>query len=225
MHEKLWAGVELKLEYAKFHLEKMAGSLQPPERTTHNVARQAAGAIIDTGWQRAFYAHSDAFLAAARSVPWIIEACFGHDRNRQMKNWFDGLPIPEQDRRQQFSSQFKAARGKFDQLPLTNARNMSYHRAGFAPVEVTISGRFGVTHTGGPAERVPIAETRQTNDEHSWMDTPVPIQPMPKDFTINGKPLFDECKTYLGAARQLIHDACSISTTEHGAASLTRPPG
>ena len=47
MHEQLWAGVGLKLQYAAFHLEKMSGSLQPPERTGHNVAQQAAGAVID----------------------------------------------------------------------------------------------------------------------------------------------------------------------------------
>ena len=54
MHEALWAGIERKLDNAKFHFEKMGQSLEPPESTHMNVALQAAGAIIDTHWQRSF---------------------------------------------------------------------------------------------------------------------------------------------------------------------------
>jgi hypothetical protein len=71
MDEKLWAGVKLKLLHAEFHFEMMGRSIQPPEQTAINVALQASGALIDTGWQRAFYAYLDAFLSAARSVPKI----------------------------------------------------------------------------------------------------------------------------------------------------------
>ena len=46
--EKLWGGVELKLENARFHFEKMGQSLEPPENTHMNVVQQSAGAIIDT---------------------------------------------------------------------------------------------------------------------------------------------------------------------------------
>ena len=52
MDEELWAGVELKLQNAEFHLQQMARSLDPPEPTAMNVALEASGAIIDTGWQR-----------------------------------------------------------------------------------------------------------------------------------------------------------------------------
>jgi hypothetical protein len=79
MHDELWAGIALKLEYARFHLDRMWRSLEPPERTQMNVALEASGAIIDTGWQRSFYPYFDAFLTAARSVPEIINACFGAD--------------------------------------------------------------------------------------------------------------------------------------------------
>jgi len=69
MHVELWAGVVLKVTNADFFLEQMGRSLQPPERTAINVALQSAGTIIGTQWQRAFYAHLDAFLAMGRSVP------------------------------------------------------------------------------------------------------------------------------------------------------------
>jgi hypothetical protein len=86
-HEELWAGVELKLQYAEFHLQQMSRSLEPPERTHMNVALEAAGAIIGTDWQISLYAHFDALLSAARSVPWrnpiptdVIEQIRGMDK-------------------------------------------------------------------------------------------------------------------------------------------------
>jgi len=200
MNNALWAGVELKAQYAEFHLDRMGRSLQPPERTGRNVAMQAAGAIIDTGWQQPFYAHFDAFLAAARSVPWIIEAGFGVDTSHSvMRPWFAGLMATERNQRQSFSGQFKQGRDIFDKLPLGTARDRSVHRTGFAPAEVTIIGRFGVTYSGGAAKPVPIAETRQISDEHSWLDKPSAVQPMGTDFTIDGRPLFAECRAYLDA--------------------------
>src|SRR5690242_13015543 len=107
MHEELWAGVELKNEHATFFLEWMGQALAPPERTQLNVALQASGAIMGTGWQRSIYAYLDAFLAMARSVPEVIQACFGADP--VMKNWLQGLPKAEQDRRKKFTTQFEIA--------------------------------------------------------------------------------------------------------------------
>jgi hypothetical protein len=49
MHEKLWAGPELKLQYAQFHFDMMSWSIQQPEPTSYNVALQSSGAIIDRG--------------------------------------------------------------------------------------------------------------------------------------------------------------------------------
>ena len=89
MDEKLWAGAELKLQNAEFHLDMMGRSVQPPEQTAINVALQASGAIIATGWHRAF-AYFDAFLSAARSVPEIIQCCFGVDLGHpDMEEWFN----------------------------------------------------------------------------------------------------------------------------------------
>jgi hypothetical protein len=67
MHDELWTGVELKFQNAKFHLEQMTRSIQPPQRTGHSVALEASGAIIGgPDWQEAFYAHLDAFLHSQR---------------------------------------------------------------------------------------------------------------------------------------------------------------
>jgi hypothetical protein len=105
MHEELWAGVELKASNAEFFLDQMGRSLQRP---TMNVAVQSARAIVGTQWQRAFYAHLDAFLAMGRSVPEVINCCFGEDTgNKPMRDWFDGLAAPEQKRRRMSQHNFR----------------------------------------------------------------------------------------------------------------------
>ena len=226
MYDDLWGRAESKLGYAEFHLLKMGDSLQLPRNTAHNVAVQSSGAILDTGWQRAFWAYFDAFLLEARSVPLIIEACFGADRvGRVMKPWFDALPTPEQDRRRMFRIKFRITRNSFRDLPLTNARDISVHRAGTAPAKVTITGLFGVTYTGGPTELVPISETRQMPADLAWMERPAPVHPMWTDFTIDGRSLFDECHEYLKAANNAIQEGKPIAVDVHAGAPLTPPPG
>ena len=37
MHEELWAGPELKFDYAGFHFQKMGTSVAPPERAPYNM--------------------------------------------------------------------------------------------------------------------------------------------------------------------------------------------
>jgi len=164
MHEELWAGVEIKLRNAEFHFGKMDRSRQPPEQTWSNVALEASGAIIDTGWQRSFYAHLDAFLSATRSVAEIIKCCFGVDQHPTMTAWFNERPAEEQERRRDFRRQFQAHYDRFCGLPLGTARHISEHRTGYAPVTVAISGLFGVTHFGGPTKSVPLSETRKIDD-------------------------------------------------------------
>jgi hypothetical protein len=206
MDEKLWAGVELKLQYAEFHFDKLGRSLQPPKQTSTNVALQASGAIIDTGWQRSFYAYLDAFLSRARSVPEIIQCCFGVDDRgpREIKEWFKKLPADELDRRQEFKKHFKRHYDCFRALPLGRARHISEHRTGVAPVTVTISGRFGVTYIGNAVEHIPLSETRQIDDpELAFLAHPIPVQPTWNDFTIEGR---------------------RIALQVHGTKSLSFPP-
>jgi len=221
--EKLWAGVGLKLQYAAFHLQRMGQALEPPERTQWNVALEASGAIIDTGWQRSFYAHFDAFLSATRSVAEIIRCCFGVDEHPAMTTWFDKLPAEEQARRCEFRSRFQAPYDSFVKSPLAAARRVSEHRTGYAQVTVTISGMFGVTYTGGPASQVPISETRQ-HIEPPFMSRPIPVRPNWADFDIGGKGLFPACQDHLNRAGALIAEARRIAEKVHGSSSLTHPP-
>ncbi|MGB8897972.1 MAG: hypothetical protein WCC90_01370 [Methylocella sp.] len=226
MHVKLWTGVELKLQHAEFHLHWMGRSLEPRGRTATDVALEASGAIIDTGWQRSFYAHLDAFLSATRSVAEIIKCCFGVDSSPKMTTWFDKLPPDEQDRRREFGKQFQAVYDHFCGLPLGTARHISEHRIGYAPVTVTISGLFGVTYTGGPANQIPILETRQIDiDDPSlaWMAKPHPVRPNWDDFNIAGQGLFPACQDYLNGAQVLMNEARRISRQVHGTNSLTAP--
>ena len=227
VHKELWAGVELKLQHAEFHLQRMGQSLEPPERTATNIALQAAGAIIGTGWQRSFYAHLDAFLSAARSVPEIIQCCFGVDEGHpDMRSWFRKLPEAERLRRQEFKKQFKGSYEGFRALRLGTVRHISEHRTGVAPVKVTISGLFGITYIGGPVTHVPISETRHIDDPSlSWMAKPIPLrEPSWDDFDIEGQPLFPACQDYFNGARALVESARHVADLVHGAMSLSSPP-
>ncbi len=226
MDEKLWAGVELKLQNAEFFLDKMGRSIQPPERTSINVVLQSSDVIIDTGWQRSFYAYFDAFLSTARSVPEIIQCCFGEDLGHaDMKKWFNALPADEQVRRQDFKKAFKSDYDGFRALPLGTARHISEHRTGVAPVTATISGWFGVTYIGNATESVPLAETRQMDDPNfAFLAKPVPIQPTCNDFDIEGQPLFPACRDYLDHARTLRDEGRRIALKVHGSKSLSFPP-
>jgi hypothetical protein len=224
MHEELWAGVQLKLDNAEFHLAQMGRSIQGPERTGHTVAMEAAGAIVGNLWQQSFYAHLDAFLSAARSVPEVIKWCFGVDQNPRVKPRFDQLPAGELDRRNEFMKQFRAPYDAFCQRPLSGERNITVHRTGYPSVTVTIRGLFGEIYEGDPVTPVPIAETRKMDDpSFGWMAQPVPLQPMWQDFKINGLDLFPECAEHLLAARALAAEANSISTQVHGNNTLTLP--
>jgi hypothetical protein len=148
-----------------------------------NVAQQSTGAIIDTRWQESFYAHVDTFLTKARSVPEIIESCFGADRVLMQTEWFRKRPVDEQTRRKKFSKRFRKARGKFSKHHLTNERNISEHRLGYPGVEGKVIGPFGEVHTASPVKSVPTAESRRFDnpaDEPdlpmAWLHTPQPVQ-------------------------------------------------
>ena len=228
MDEKLWAGVELKLQNAEFFFEMMGRSLQPPKQTSINVALQASGAIIDTDWQRSFYAYLDAFLSTARSVPEIIQCCFGVDLGHpEMKKWFNTLPADEQDRRHEFKKAFQPHYDGFRALRLGTARHISEHRTGVAPATVRINGRFlfGMIYIGGPVERVPLSETRQIDDPNlAFLAKANPLQPKWDDFDIQGQPLYSTCRDYFNGARSLVGEARRIALQVHDTKSFSFPP-
>jgi hypothetical protein len=224
MREELWAGVELKLLHAEFHFESMGRSLEPPEQTATNVALQVSGAILGTGWQRSFYAHLDALLAAARSIPEIIQCCFAEDRAPQMRSWFAGLPAAEQGRRGEFSKHFAVRYQAFRALPLSTARHIVEHRTGVAPVEVWISGLFGITYVGSPANLVPESEIRISDDPQlAFLGRHHALRPSWGAFKIQDQPLFETCRGYLNKASEVVGDARVIAQHVHGTEPLSVP--
>ena len=135
-------------------------------------------------------------------------------------------PPDEQDRRKAFSAALAVDYEAFKKLPLSTARNVSMHRRGFADVVVSFKSFFGVIHVGSPVKQLPIAESRpaEIGGELSWLHTPLPLRPNWKDFSIDGKPLFDEGQKYLLRANALVQAARSNVQVVHGSAPLTLPP-
>jgi hypothetical protein len=223
-HDPLWAGIDRKLEDALFYFNEMARSLQPPERTP------MTGAIIGRH-SESIYAHVDTFLAKARSVPGVIESCFGTDRVLMQTKWFGQLPNDEQTRRKTFSKRFRKAREKFSKHHLTNERNTSVHRLGYPGVEGKVIGPFGVEHTASPVKSVPTAESRRFDNPADEPGLPLaaaqppqPVQPMWNQFIIGGKPLFAECRDYLQLAGDLRDQAHKLCQQLHGSDTVTPPP-
>jgi hypothetical protein len=162
-HRDLWAGVDLKIENADFHFDGMKKALQPSERPPYTVA-----ALIGRNWHIAFYAHLDAFLLAARSVPELIRCCFGVDDSSKMKDWFAALDQAERERRCDFEAKFKTDYVAFRGLPLGTARHISEHRTGFPPVSAMVTGRFGI-YRGGPTKPIPTSETPKLPPEYGGL--------------------------------------------------------
>jgi hypothetical protein len=219
MHEELWAGVYLKLSHAAFHLIKMEGSLEDSERgrTRMHPALQESAAFHE--WQPAFYAYLDAFLSAARSVPEIIQFCFGQDTHPKVKEAFQKLSAEEQARRQRFTERFRRIHADFREHCLSTARDISVHRAGYPDVKVAAISFYGVSYSGNPVEHVPTSETRKMDDRYGFLARPMPV--LPRAFTIEGKPLFAACRDYLTHAGCLVKEARTIAEQVHGNNSLT----
>jgi hypothetical protein len=234
MHDHLWLGVDRKLEEALRSYEEMGRSLQTsPPGTPMYAAQLATDTLPDNRWQDSFYAHVGTFLAKVRSVPSIIEACFGADRGHwRMRKWLDSLPPDELLRREDFSRQLAADQKTFRAHHLTNERDISEHRLGFPNIEGKVVGPFGTAHTASPTNRIPTAEIRplepNINNDPAlmWAATlpPRPVRPHWEQFTIGGKPLFKECRAYLTLAEQLVDQARCISQRVHGTDILTTPP-
>ncbi|RZI42394.1 hypothetical protein EGT07_14380 [Herbaspirillum sp. HC18] len=223
----MWDGVDFKFDNASLFYDNMVRSLQPAiQGRTSVVLVSSPGTAIGTQWQRELYANFDAFLAMARSVPEIINFCFGKDascdnKKNPMHGWFNSLDATERTRRTDFSSDFKnAGYDSFKQLSLSNARNITLHRQGYPAATFTISGHFGVV-SGTPVNHVPETHAPAGSSPNQQL---LPLQPTPADFTIDGKPLFDECKAYLRDVGKLVKEAREIFSRVHGSAMVTPPP-
>jgi hypothetical protein len=230
-----WQGVGFKIGEADFFLSQMREDITPlvprPETVVFAPYMTVPGTIVWNPWQQRFYYHLDAFLAATRSVPDIIQAAVGLDR----RPWVNALPPAEIQRRRTFQGHFKPLYVAFSDLPMSRARVVTLHRTGVPPVEVEIHGLWGV-YTGTPNQAVPIAESPSLPPDLSFpvMSTPgLPVQPELNDFTLiehlpgggtRPHPLFPACEDYLRAARQMVEDARRIAQQVHGAQPLTAPP-
>ena len=226
----LWGGPGVKQEHAFYFWRRMQHALEPPPRTQINVAMQSGGTIIGRDWQQSFYANFDAFLAMARSVPEIINVRFGYDDRapKPIRDWFDALDPGEQQRRKEFTKQFAASYGAFRALPLSNKRNVTFHRTGVSGVKVTIVGRFGI-YTGSATEPVPQAESMPIPSDADpnvpWpaLIRPTALEPKWSDFQIDGRPLYEEVTAYFEATGKLVSKAHKVAEGVHGTNTLSEP--
>lgn len=233
----MWDAIERKLDGADFFFSEMGRDLISPAVGNPTMAAIAVstGAVVGHPWQRRFYHHLDALLAITRSVPDIARCCFGIDP--VMHRWLDTLDGAEIARREAFQVRFNKPFEDFKQLPLCRARNVTYHRLGVTPVEVQITGRWGV-YTGSPIERVPESEMPEivAGDDPALMvaamQPPQSIEPRASDFslivaTASGETrieLFPECRKFLEEAKRLVEEARTIWKQEHGSENITPPP-
>jgi hypothetical protein len=212
MHEDLWANVHQKIEEARRAYDQMGTSLRPREG---HQRLEAAGAMAEHNWQESFWSAVGSFLVTVRSVPLIIEACFGKDLGHaRMKKWFASLTADEQLRRKNFSTEFADDHDRIRKHHLTIERDVTVHRRGFPDARVEVPGPFGQMHTATPTTRIPTTESRplepNIGDDPAlqWAATqpPRPIRtPPPDQFTVgpDRKPLFSECRAYLELAEQV----------------------
>jgi len=246
MYEELWSAVDFKLGSAEFFLQEMGKDLVPVSLRSQSTAaiQSSAGAIVDNLWQKRFYPHLDAFLAITRSVPDIIQSCFGADprvnykKRTPIREWFTQLDTEEQDRRRKFQSQFTQHYENFSQLLLSRARLATLHWSGTPPVEVKVVGRWRDVYIGSPLEPLPSSECphiiagEDPALQVAATHPPLPVEPTPDSFVLTiasssgtaRKPLFPECNEYLVEARNIRDKARLICQQVHGSVKLTAPP-
>lgn len=237
----LWDGVSFKLGMAHFYLDEMRKDLIPATVElgfSYNQQRRTSPPM--NRWEPKFYYHLDAFLAATRSVDFVITATFGVDGKLEKNGWTAILSIPEQTNRKSFHNAYKCIAGTFRAHPLTHIRNVSIHRSGTPSVEVAILGRYGIHYSGGPTQILPAFERPQqltaADPNHSppnWRNPMIiAIEPGPDDFVVQeampdsssrDHPLFTSCENYLQSACQLAGKAKSLAVQMH-THPVTPPP-
>ncbi len=240
--KKPWDGVEFRLREAGFFRQEMSRDLAPARSTSRRAYEayyaSSPGTIVGNAWAPKFYYHLDAFLQAVRSVLDIIQANFGEDRH--LSKWIKTLPKTEQQRRGAFQRGFQQDAQQFLSHPGTQARKVAVHREGTPSVEVTVLGRWGVIHRGGPTRSIPITDSGSFNvasaqdDPLPWIPKPaIPLEPKESDFSLvvtqadgtdQKYPLFDMCDDYLVAAKRLVISAKAIDAQVDNGQPLNPPP-
>lgn len=238
----LWDGVRFKLDMAQFYLGEMQEDLVPSsarENTSHFIYFRGASTLPPANrWAPKFYYHLDALLAAARSVDFVITTTFGVDK--ELGRWISTLSSSEQKNRKTFQFRYDAIAKDFRDHRLTRIRNISIHRTGMPPVEVSVIGQWGTHYRGSPNKSLPTFDEPQRSSHpdpdhpNNWMQPMrFAIEPRHDDFvfqealpdgSFQSQPLFPNCHDYLRIAGWLIEEATGLYNTVHGTQPVTRPP-
>jgi len=186
MHEALWQGIEFKLAEAKFFLDLMGKVLVPPQLNDPHW-HPAYGPPV-TQWQPDFYYYLDAFIGSTRSIPDVIQKCFGWDQ-RSRQEWPQPLDTGEVDRRERFQAQFTGLYVAYHRLPLSRVRVGTFHWLGFPSVQTKGKVFCGQEYTGKPGQTMPRTACRQfppgTDPVFlALFSKPWPVEPSWKDFTL-----------------------------------------
>jgi hypothetical protein len=230
VHVELWQGVEFKIGEAQFFFDKMGKILIPPDR-------HPAYGVTAARWQPDFYYYLDAFLGATRSIPDVIQKCFGWD-DKSAKVWPTALDAQEIDRRKAFQAELRDLYRAFADLPLSRVRTGTFHWVGLPSVQTKAKVFGGQEYTGRPGEVIPAVVPKQFPEgtdpslvvlfgksrpvEPSWQDFVVELPR--EDGGVDTMPLFETCRAYLDSARRLADNASEIAIRVHKDESVTVPP-
>jgi hypothetical protein len=234
MHEKLWQGIEFKLREAEFFLDRMGKVLVPP-RIADPHWHPAYG-LSAAAWQPDFYFYLDAFIGAARSIPDVVQKCFGWDE-RSKNEWPSPLGPDEIDRRKEFQARFTDTYSNFHRQPLSRVRVGTFHWSGVPSVQTKAKVFGGDEYTGRPGQLIPTTACREfpAGTDPAFIalfSKPRPVEPSWQDFrleipledgTIESTPLFPACKAYLASAQQLVDDSKKFADSIHDDLPLTPP--
>jgi hypothetical protein len=235
MHEELWQGIEFKVREAGFFLDRMGKVLLPPQ-ITDPAWHPTHGASV-AQWQPDFYYYLDAFIGAARSVPDVVQKCFGWDE-RSKGDWPNPLEADEIDRRKKFQNEFTRLYLAFHRQPLSRVRVGTFHWRGMPSVETKAKVFCRQGYTGKPGQLIPSAASRQfpPGTDPAFLalfSQPLPVQPSWQDFTLEmprddgsteSSQLFPACRAYLLSAEQLVKESKDLCERLHGTCNLTPPP-
>jgi hypothetical protein len=234
MHEELWQGIDFKLAEADFFLDRMSKILLPP-RLNDPTWDPAYGASV-AQWQPDFYFYLDAFIGATRSVPDVIQKCFGWDK-RSKDEWPHPPDGDEIDRRDKFQAEFTGLYVAFHRQPLSRVRVGTFHWRGMPSVQTKAKVFCGQEYTGKPGQLVPSAAPRQfpLGTDPAFLalfSKPWPVEPSWQDFTLEiprddgtseSSRLIPACRAYLHSAQQLLKESKELCDRLHGAYKLTPP--
>jgi hypothetical protein len=234
MYDELWLGVEFKQREAQFFFAQMGDIIA--SAYLGDTTRHPSHGNSTPRWQPDFYFYLDAFLGAARSIPDIIQKCFGWD-NYSEDEWVEEPSVDEEFRRKKFREKIRDASDAFRRRPLSRVRVGTFHWRGLPSVEAIAEVFGGQGYSGTPSELIPSSAPRKfpediPSDLAAIFGKPHPVRPrwelfivrIPhKDSTTETHPLFSECQAYLDSAQELIREAKGLCERVHQGSKLTMP--